>query len=153
MTATDILHTLEQAGCTVILDGNTIKVRGGQLNDDLRAAIRAHKPELITMLREKSDLDAQAQEISKIFHEKGWVTFSSQLLNGEEVVFVKDEKVVIPTRWKDAVTYTLAELEALTAPPILDAEDLRMMHEAKRVFEGEIVTVEEAIQGDKSFVL
>lgn len=53
MTAADVLHALEQAGCTVVLDGNTIRVRG-QLTDDLRAAIRENKPELVALLREQA---------------------------------------------------------------------------------------------------
>lgn len=94
--------------------------------------------------RELPELDFQAREISKIFYEKGWVAFSSRLLNGEVVVFVRDAKVVIPTRWQNAVAYTLEELETLTAPPIPDREGLKAIHEVKKLFEGRIATGEEA---------
>lgn len=141
MTAAEVLRRLEEAGCQVRLDGDTIKVHG-RLTPDLRQAIRGHKPELVALLKEQVDLDCQAREIGRVFRERGWVVFESKLLSGEVVVFVKDAKVAIPTRWKDAVTYTLAELEALTAHPLPDREGLKAIHGAKKLFGGRVVAEE-----------
>ena len=54
---------------------------------------------------------------------------------GETVVWVLDDKVIVPDKWKDAVRYTLAELEVLTRDKP-GPEDLRANHETKRAFEG-----------------
>ena len=63
MTAAELLRQLESAGCERVLDGDKLRVRGDQLNDDLRAAIRQHKPELVALLREQ----ARPQVISNAF--------------------------------------------------------------------------------------
>lgn len=106
----------------------------GEYLDIARELRRKSKP----AKQDQADIDAQAKEIARVFWERGWVAFASRLLNGEEIVFVKDERVVIPTRWRGAARYTLVELEALTAPPIPDPEELKQLHEAKRIFEGRI---------------
>lgn len=141
MTAADVLRRLEEAGCTVRLDGDTLRVRG-PLTDNLRAAIKENKPELVALLREQAALDAQAEEIAEIFRKRGLVVFESRLLGGEKIMFVRDAKVVIPTKWQNAVKYTLAELEALTAHPLPDREGLKAIHGAKKLFGGRVVAEE-----------
>jgi len=83
------------------------------------------------------DYRAEAEKAQRLLREQGWCVVWSRVL-GEPVVWVRDAKVVIPARWQNAVKYTLAELEALTRPPKPDPEGLRKLHEAKRVFGGEI---------------
>jgi hypothetical protein len=55
MTTFDLLHDLERAGCEVVLASDTLKVRG-PLTDDLRQAIRQHKPDLVALLREREGI-------------------------------------------------------------------------------------------------
>lgn len=69
--------------------------------------------------------------------QRGWVVVESCVL-GEMVLWVKDARVAIPARGENAVRYTLAELEALTRPPVPGPEELRRLHETKRLFGGEI---------------
>jgi hypothetical protein len=57
---------------------------------------------------------------------------------GEPAVWVRHGKVAIPERWKGAVTYHLRELGGLTRPPKPGPEELRKLHQAKRLFGGEI---------------
>lgn len=51
MDAVDVLARLTEANCRVTVDGEAIRVRGGGLTDELRQAIRAHKPALLHLLR------------------------------------------------------------------------------------------------------
>lgn len=51
MTAADLLTTLRSRGLTVVADGDALKVGPrNRLTDELRAAIRAHKPALLAEL-------------------------------------------------------------------------------------------------------
>jgi len=52
--AHELLNRLKKAGCEVRVDGETIKVRGGALTDDLRQAIRQNKPHLLAYLQEQA---------------------------------------------------------------------------------------------------
>lgn len=54
MTATELLKELTQAGCQVTLNGEQVKVKG-TLTDELRTAIREHKPLLIMELQRQVD--------------------------------------------------------------------------------------------------
>lgn len=51
MTGSELLTRLEAAGCQVTLAGTQIKVSGA-LTDELRAAVREHKPELLRLLKQ-----------------------------------------------------------------------------------------------------
>lgn len=52
MTATDVLASLQQRGVTLTVDGTRIRYRApaGAITDDDRAALRAHKQELLVLL-------------------------------------------------------------------------------------------------------
>ncbi len=137
MTALDVLFKLDQLGCQVFLEGENIRVippEGVTLTDDLRQAIRENKAEIISLLRK-----LEQARVERLLKEKGWITVYSEVL-GETVIWCKDERVVIPTRWKDAVRYTLAELRELTRQSMSE-EDLRLLHAAKKNFNGTLETV------------
>lgn len=135
VTATELLIKLEEVGCQVSLDGDTLRVRG-QLTDDLRQAIRQHKPALVTLLRERARMEAQARKAVKLLQERGWVAVKSRALGGEVVIW-HNGKVAIPDKWQNAVTYTLDELRVLVDNPP-GREELKAMHEAKKVFAGRL---------------
>ncbi len=50
MRPAELLVRLQEAGCRVVAEGNTLRVRG-LLDDDLRYEIRKHKEELLEILR------------------------------------------------------------------------------------------------------
>ncbi len=56
MSALDLLVQLRKSGAMLLASGTSLKVRPGPggLTDDLREAIRAHKPELIALLETPS---------------------------------------------------------------------------------------------------
>jgi len=83
-------------------------------------------------------LRREAEKAAKLLEEQGWCAVASQTLGGEVVLWVKNAKVTVPAKWQNAVRYTLAELAALTKPPKPGPEELRKLHEAKRLFGGEI---------------
>jgi hypothetical protein len=69
MAVTDLLTQLEQAGCQVALEGDILKARG-PLTDDLRQAIRQHKPALVALLKaremeKQQKLEARFNEVTK----------------------------------------------------------------------------------------
>ncbi len=54
-TATDVMTTLQKAGCRLIPDGETLRVQdhNHMLTDDLRQTIRKHKEALLAILKPK----------------------------------------------------------------------------------------------------
>lgn len=137
MTAFDVLFELDQLGCRVLLEGENIRVippEGVTLTDDLRQAIRKNKAEIISLLRKLEQARGE-----RLLKEYGWVAVYSETL-GETVLWCRNAKVAIPTRWKDAVRYTLSELKELTGWPITE-EDLQLLHAAKKNFNGTLETV------------
>lgn len=138
LTALDVLFHLDQLGFRVLLEGENIRVippEGVNLTDELRQAIRKNKKELVALLQ-----ILEWAQVKQVLKEKGWITIYSEVL-GEIVIWCKDEKVVIPTRWKAAVRYHLAELRELTKQPMTE-EDLRLVHIAKKNFNGRFVSKE-----------
>lgn len=88
--------------------------------------------------KREPDYEAEAARAVKLLRERGWVAVRCRTLGGEVILVVRDAKVAVPARWKDAVKYTLVELEALRKPPKPGPEELRKLHQAKRLFGGEI---------------
>ena len=136
MTPEALLTELEQRGVKVSLTGDKIRFEApvGVLTPELKETVRRQKPALIALL--------EAQEAKRLLQERGWVAIHSKTLS-EDILWCRDEKVIIPTRWKDAVRYTLAELQTLTGNPSLNAEGLKRIHKAKKEFEGKVIPVQD----------
>lgn len=142
-----LLRQLEEIGYQAVLDGDNIRLtwRGVGKPDPaivlpLLEELKRRKEEVRALLaawQPKPDYKGEAEKAQRLLEERGWCVVWSRVL-GEPVVWVRDGKVVIPARWKDAVKYTLAELEALTRPPKPGPEELRRLHQAKKLFGGEI---------------
>lgn len=142
-----LLRELEELGYEVAFEGNNIRLTWrGQGKPDpatvkpLLDELKRRKEEAIRWLAPRQpepDYKAEAEKAQELLREQGWCVVWSRVL-GEPVVWVRDGKVAIPERWKDAVKYHLRELEALTRPPKPGPEELRKLHQAKRLFGGEI---------------
>jgi amino acid adenylation domain-containing protein len=62
LNAADLLSRLESLGVNLVADGERLRVNAarGQLTDDLKAAIAAHKPALLALLAERTGRQPQA---------------------------------------------------------------------------------------------
>ena len=74
----------------------------------------------------------------------GFCAIESEALGGEVVWFVRDRsfKEKLPRGAKGKVAYTLDELKTLVDKPPESDEALRKLHEAKRIFNGTILSGE-----------
>lgn len=136
MTPLDLLAELERRNVKLTLSGDKLRLNApaGVLTPELKEAVRRQKPALIALL--------EAQEAKRLLQERGWVAIYSKTL-GEDILWCRDEKVIIPTRWRGAVRYTLAELQTLTSNPSLNAEGLKRIHKAKKEFQGKVIPVQD----------
>jgi hypothetical protein len=83
---------------------------------------------------------SQGQRITAHLEIEGYCGMRSGALGGEVIWIVRDEdfKEQVPG---GAVTYTLDELRVLVANPPADHEALKLLHEAKRHFNGEVMAL------------
>ena len=132
MTPDALLDKLERLNVKVTINGDKLRLEApkGVLTPEMKEAIRQYKPALIALL--------EAQEARRLLEVQGWVVVYSKAI-GEAVLWCRDEKVIIPTRWRGAVKYTLQELQTLTNNPDLTAEGLKRIHKAKKEFDGKIL--------------
>jgi len=132
MTPDALLDKLERLNVKVTINGDKLRLEApaGVLTPEMKEAIRQYKPALIALL--------EAQEAKRLLETQGWVVVYSKAI-GEAVLWCRDEKVIIPTRWRGAVKYTLQELQTLTSNPDLTAEGLKRIHKAKKEFDGKIL--------------
>lgn len=93
--------------------------------------------DIIRKARSEREGETTVEEAVRLIGEMGYLVVRSKTLGGEVVIWVKDERVAIPERWRNAVTYTLEELRRI-AERRVPSEELRKLHEAKRLFEGRI---------------
>ena len=139
MNALELLAELDRLGVAVALAGDKIRLGApaGVVPPDLLETLRRHKPELVAMLKRK-DAQSEGEKARNLLALQGWCAVKSHTLGGEIVVWANDGKVIIPTRWQNNVVYTVAELKALTADGGVTAEGLRQLHQAKKLFNGNI---------------
>lgn len=139
MTVDELLQTIEQRGATLRVVGDRLAVHPkSALTDELRAAIRRYRDELLVRLKPaptwRDCTPAEAREEVAAYRERGWVAIYSEVL-AEPIILAKDEEAAkaAPAGF---VTYTEAEVALLlTATP----DELRQVHEAKRRFGGRVV--------------
>ena len=132
MNTLDLLAELKRLNVKVTINGDKLRLEApaGVLTPEMKEAIRQQKPALIALL--------EAEEARRLLEVQGWVVVYSKAI-GEAVLWCRDEKVIIPTRWRGAVRYTLRELQTLTNNPDLTAEGLKRIHKAKKEFDGKIL--------------
>ncbi|MBS3900196.1 MAG: hypothetical protein KGZ54_11870 [Dethiobacter sp.] len=139
MTATELLDKLTRSGCQVTLNGEELKVRGA-LTDDLRAAIREHKPGLIAELQkqadkttsnsEKTDRQTFFNRLARQLDSQCAACFHSPRLN-ETIFVIRDWDTYLLTLPENALVFSLRELQNMATQSYTDSE-LRELAQAKR---------------------
>ena len=134
MNTLDLLAELKRLNVKLSLAGDKLRLEApaGVLTPELKEAVSQQKPALVALL--------EAQEARRLLEVQGWVVVYSKVL-GELVLWLEHENVVIPSRWSRVVRYTLAEVRLLTKNPALDADGLRRLHMAKKMFQGKVKAV------------
>src|SRR5690606_24837228 len=149
VTVDELLQTIEQRGATLRVVGDRLAVHPkSALTDELRAAIRRHREELVARLKPEPTwrdcTPEEAREELARYKREGWIAIYSEVL-GEPIILARDEEAakVAPAGF---VTYTEAEVALLlTATP----DELRQVHEAKRFFGGRVVERRQAEEEEK----
>ncbi|MBT9168572.1 MAG: hypothetical protein DDT19_01919 [Syntrophomonadaceae bacterium] len=107
---------------------------------DMAKAFDMTKAQTNAAARQAEPLDAkrEAKKAQELVARQGWCAVKSEALGGEVVIWAKNTTVTIPSQWRGAVVYTLKELAALATPPKPTPDQLRLIHEAKRIFSGTV---------------
>jgi len=132
-----LLNELEALGYSFWLEDDLIKFKhtgpgepDAKIVKPLFDELKKCKKEAVKHLKGR-----QASRITALLKEKGLIKIYSRVL-GEHVYFARDKKAA--AKVKDAVVYTLPELRQLVLSNT-DAEQLRRVHKAKKLFGGELV--------------
>src|SRR5690606_26953676 len=136
VTVDELLQTIEQRGATLRVVGDRLAVHPkSALTDELRAAIRRYRDELLVRLKPAPTWrDCTPEEVREElarYKRDGWIAIYSEVL-GEPIILARDEEAAkaAPAGF---VTYTEAEVALLlTATP----DELRQVHKAKRLTGG-----------------
>lgn len=136
--ALPLVEELKKHGVKLYLDNGKLKVIGqlDTLPKGVFEQLKQNKTEVVEYLRQE-----QVKKVTQLLREQGWVAVKSHVL-GEVVLWTRDKKVAVPERWSNAVIYTLEELQALVNEPVRSAAELKGIHAAKKIFEGELVNLE-----------
>lgn len=151
MSAELTLKTILELGGEIAVDGDDLLVDlppekwTTQIRDELSVnkarllkilmSDHAHLPARVT--RDKWPTKLFDGSASSLIRERfkpdgpGWAVVESRTLEGECVVWVRDESVRLPESVKDLVCYTWAELEFLLD---ITPNELRHIHATKRLF-------------------
>ena len=151
MNVSELLSELESRGTRVEVHGDRLRIQPPESVDEaLLEAIRAHKGELVELLRPEccvadavavgvepeqwpiTAAELLAMPLSEFAEARRVVRVVSSVL-GEVVIFASDNAVVDPG--ESLVVYRAVELRELIG---LSEEDLKTVHEVKRVFQGTI---------------
>jgi len=139
VTVDELLQTIQRRGATLRVVGDRLAVHPkSALTDELRAAIRRYRDELLVRLKPaptwRDCMPLEAREELARYAREGWIVVYSEVLR-EPIILARDEEAAkaAPAGF---VTYTEAEVALLlTATP----DELRQVHEAKRHFGGRVV--------------
>jgi hypothetical protein len=96
------------------------------------------KTNTVPAVAKKIDRLTEAGKASRLIKEQGWCAVQSLALGGEIVIWARDGKVVVPVRWQSNVRYEMDELVALDANGGISKKGLRQIHQAKKLFEGQV---------------
>ncbi len=146
-----ILQQLREAGYIVDLQSEEIKLTWngagkpdpGQVKP-LLVELKEHKQEAIAYLRAQHsnviDFHKEVTRVKAQLRRTGIVRIRSKTLR-EDVYFAAEEMAADKIKQSNvgAVVYFLSELKELARGGNMTHDDLRRIHEAKRVFNGKIV--------------
>ena len=153
MIAAEVLSELKARHVELVVEGDRLRFRPvGAVPDDLRAKLRAHKAELVELLKPREGLQlrdalpggvvaSQSCLLAEFlemrleeFEGAGLVVEVWPKALGEVVVFASDNAVVDPGELR--VVYRAAELRGLVG---IQPADLRNLHDIKKTFRGSIL--------------
>lgn len=153
MTPSDLLSEIQARQVELMVVGDRLRIRpAGALPPDLREELRTHKAEVVELLRARGGpglaealpggvteakrsllaADILALRLDEFATARLRVEVSSDVL-GERVVFASDNAKLDPG--ERLVVYRAAELRELVG---FSRDDLRKVHEVKRMFGGTI---------------
>lgn len=118
-SAVDLLLRLDRLGFDPVVAGDRFQVTG-PLTPALVETIRQHEHELLELVRRREDRKGQAQEITRLLRERGWVPVSGGPFRGRIVVLVRDETVAVPEIWQGYERRTVRELMGASADGAAD---------------------------------
>ena len=78
----------------------------------------------------------------------GWVVIQSRILNGEQMIWIRDHDVHVPEILEGLVKYTPDELRRILR---LRSSSIAFIHEAKRIFNGQVSEVYDFREKSKDF--
>ena len=143
MNVLSFYRDLLSRGFQFQMDGNQLKCRGTRepLFPELTQKLKHHKPEIMAYL--SSDLPSistiQLDEATNLFKQRGWIQIYSTYLD-QNIYFVRKMSIRVPN--SSIPKYIQQEIEALKG---LALDELRTIHEAKKVFGGSISDKEKKI--------
>ena len=148
MTAVELLRLLKERRIQISASGEALGYRApkGAMTPALRQLLDKHRSELLALLaghaasgsvpkEPGADYGLESKKALMALRSQGYVPICSSTLDGEIVLFLRDESVSLPERWNQAVTYTMAELQQILG---MTTESLRRIHEVKREMGGRI---------------
>lgn len=88
----------------------------------------------------RSSQSEQSRRLQHLLDSQGYAGIRSSIIE-DIVVFVRDDSVVVPTKWSGKVIFTMDELSLMigSAP-----EAVKQIHEVKQVFGGKVVPTDES---------
>jgi len=97
-------------------------------------AWNAHQQRLAAHSQTAQSRD-QARKLQHLLDTQGYAGIQSSIID-DIVVFVRDDSVVVPSKWSSKVTFTMDELALMIGS---SPEAVKQIHEVKRVFGGKVV--------------
>jgi len=134
-----IMRELQALGFIFRLDGEAIHF---EHRGEVKPNPNTVNPLLAELKKRKAEAASylQREKAWGVIHQWGWAAIQSGVLGGEIILWTQDSKTVVPARWNDAVRYTIDELKELfNKNGKVTPEELRQIHQAKKLFGGTVV--------------
>ena len=134
-----VLEKLKTNGIQLKLLDGSLKIQG-KLTDEDKDLIKQFKDEIIVRLTaEQEESRVMSEKIDAMLENKGYAYLFSKLL-GEKLIIADTEMTAKQlSEDSDLVIYTMDELSVLCKDKSFTLEGLKRIHEAKKLFGGNIV--------------
>ena len=134
-----VLEKLKTNGIQLKLLDGSLKIQG-KLTDEDKDLIKQFKDEIIVRLTaEQEESRVMSEKIDAMLENKGYAYLFSEVL-GEKLIFADTEITAKQlSEDSDLVIYTMDELKVLCKDKSFTLEGLKRIHEAKKLFGGNIV--------------
>ena len=141
MTPMKLLTECRRRGIELSVNGDRLRVvaEKGAITDELREALRRHKPALMELLRGPTAEDVA--EATRQLHARGWALLDSAAL-GEQVALCRDVATTRQHLAGGTVAFTLDEV-TLAVEARLPAHHLAAVVKAKLLLHGTLTGIRE----------